>query len=425
MKRRMLVQLFLVEFVIFLTGMGLLPLLPIYAQSFGAGATAVGLYLSTTYVAITAGTLVTDRLSRRVGPRRLFMVAGGLGMPSLILMGQATHFWQIVLLTALIWFSGGIGIAQANIFTGLCSDQKSRGKSFSLTFLAMPTASLVSGISVGALAEAGGYPLMFNALSMAWAFWPIIAFSGRGNWPEKAASPSRPKIGAPTRRSDRSYASLLIATLLSASTVYLARLATSYAMHNTGLSDSAISSTSAVGGLTTIPLAYIVGAMSDRFGRRLFLIAGYLVGGLGAMILASAGQLWQFWTATALVFASLAVAGAVAPAMAADLLPVDVRSRGLSRLGAMRNIAGIIGFAAGGMLMDIAGAPAVALSAVVLSLAAAFLLMNVRVARRLWVSDPRRGLRSASHLPRPKTGDLHMQVARVVASSRRMPDNLR
>lgn len=169
-----LLQLFFVNFVIFLTGMGLLPLLPLYAKQFGASATDVGFYMAITYAAITAGTMLTDRLSRWMAHRKLFISAGVLGVPALFLLGQAAEFWQVIILTAVVWFTGGIGIALVNVFTGQYATSNSRGKAFSLTFLALPLASLVAGLTVGRLAEWQGYSFMFAILALAWAGWPIV-----------------------------------------------------------------------------------------------------------------------------------------------------------------------------------------------------------------------------------------------------------
>lgn len=378
MKSRTLAQLFLVDFVIFLTGMGLLPLLPIYAQSFGADQTGSGFYMAITYAAITAGTLLTNRLARAVGYRRLFVGAGSLGVVALVGLGQAVHFWQLALLTAVIWFSGGIGIASVNVFTSLSAHQKSRGKSFSLTFLSMPLASFVAGLTVGELAEWRGYPFMFATLALAWAAWPILAIVGFKEWPAAKVPGTPANNGRQQKGLGRAFYVLMAATLLSATTVYLLRISTSFAMHALDFSPGDISGTSAVAGLVTLPLAYAVGALSDRFGRRRFVAGSYFLGAIGAVVLVVAGLLWHFWVATAFVVMALNASGAVAPALATDLLPAEARSRGLPYLGSMRNIAGIIGFASGGLLVDKAGAFYLYLVAALLSVTATLLISQLR-----------------------------------------------
>jgi MFS family permease len=384
MKRNTLIQLFAVQFAIFLTGMGLLPLLPVYAQSFGADAAGVGFYLGITYAAITAGTLLANRLAGRFGYRRLFIGAGLLGMPALVALGAATRFEHLVALTAVVWFSGGVGIALVNVFTGLFTEDKSRGRSFTLTFLALPLASIVAGFSVGRLVEWHGYPFMFIMLALTWALWPAIAVLGVGRelpaYRRTETAHGRAIYGGASLGAlGRPFAVLLAATLLSATAVYLTRLGTSYTMHGLGFTPGTISSTSAVGGLVTIPLAYAVGALSDRFGRTRFLAGSFVLGGSGALLLAGAGQLWHFWLATALVFVALNAGGSLAPALATDLLPTPLQPRGLPYIGAMRNVAGIIGFTGGGWLLDVAGPVNLSLAAAVVAGLAALLVSRLRV----------------------------------------------
>lgn len=377
MKKRPLLQLFFVNFVIFLTGMGLLPLLPLYAKGFGASDTDVGFYMAITYAAITAGTMLTDRLSRWMAHRTLFISAGILGVPALFLLGQAAEFWQVIILTAVVWFTGGIGIAQVNVFTGQIAKSNSRGKAFSLTFLALPLASLVAGLTVGRLAEWQGYPFMFAMLALAWAGWPIVAVVGLDSKPVSRSTKAAESVSKERGGFGRAFYFLLIATLSSATTIYLMRLGTSLSMHSLDFSPNAISSTSAIGGLVTIPVTYFIGTMSDKLGRKLFLTTGYLLGAIGVLVLATATQLWQFWLATALLFGALSANGAVAPALASDLLSAEARNHGLPYLSSMRNVAGIIGFAAGGLLIDKAEPNSLYIIAGVLTVAAVFFLSQV------------------------------------------------
>jgi MFS family permease len=95
------------------------------------------------------------------------------------------------------------------------------------------------------------------------------------------------------------------------------------------------------------------------------------------LVLATATQLWQFWLATALLFGALSANGAVAPALASDLLSKEARSHALPYLSSMRNVAGIIGFAAGGLLIDKAEPNSLYIIAGILTVAAVFFLSQI------------------------------------------------
>ena len=380
MKQHPLLKLFFVNYVIFLTGMGLLPLLPLYAQDFGATATSIGFYMAVTYVAITAGSMLTGRLSEQLGHKNLFVATGILGLPGLLLLGQANAYWQLIVLTAVVWFVGGVGIAQVSVFTGMLARRDGRGKAFGLTFLALPLASVTAGIAIGSLTNWFGDSAVFTALALAWAGWPLIGLFGLEEKmiPAKVPGQDRDKGSRGRHGLGRAFYFLLAATLLSATTVYIARLGTSLSMQSLSFSRGAIAGTAAVGGLAMIPITLSFGSLSDKLGRRRFLALGYILGGIGALLLGLSVQLWQFWLATALIYAALSANGAVAPALASDLLTPEARNRGLPYLNAMRNVAGIIGFALGGIMIDALGAYGMYGIATLLALAAVPLLSQVR-----------------------------------------------
>lgn len=381
MKNKALIQLFIINFVILLTGMGLLPILPLYAMQFDASASAVGLYMGITYLAITAGSLLTGKILSRWGHRRTFTGAGILGIPALLLLGQASAFWQVILLTAIAWFAGGIGIALVNVYTGYYAPPNKRGKAFSLTFLALPLASLTGGLAIGPFSETGGFVMVFSVLALAWAIWPIIAFFGFGPEP-MGANQNQDVVHVRSQMAPgQAFYHLLGATFLSATTFYLARLGTSLSMQSLNYSLSDIARTAAVGGLITIPTTYLLGSLSDKWGRKRFLALGYLFGAIAALILSSAADLWQFWLATALIYAARSTDGTAAPAMATDILLPETRSRNLPYLNAMRNLAGIAGFAAGGIIIDVVGESGMYFFAAILAIMAVPLL-NLRLVRR-------------------------------------------
>ena len=115
MKNKRLVYVFLSNFAILFVGMGVFPLLPLYAAEFGAGPAEIGIYMAVTYISISVGTMLTSWLSERLSRRKTYLAAGVMGIPALVLLGQASSLWQVVILTSVVWFSGGIGLALANV----------------------------------------------------------------------------------------------------------------------------------------------------------------------------------------------------------------------------------------------------------------------------------------------------------------------
>ncbi len=164
-RHKQLAFLFLCNCLPPFVGMGLFPILPFYAKQFGATPTVVGVIYAAIYLASVAGMMLTSWLAGRVSRKLLFVGAGLLGIPVLALLGQATALWQVVALTAAIWFCGAVTLTLISVFTGLLTDADSRGRSFSLMFLAFPLGAIFGGTAVGQLVARYGYGSMFAVLS--------------------------------------------------------------------------------------------------------------------------------------------------------------------------------------------------------------------------------------------------------------------
>jgi MFS family permease len=374
LKSKAVAFLFFTNFVIFFIGTGLYPILPLYASQFGATRTLVGIYFALMYASISAGTVLAGWLVARLTHKVAFIGAGVLGVPALVLLGQATALWQVILLTAIVWFSGGVGTALVSVFIGLYADDKSRGKSFGMMYLASPLASVIGGIIVGQLVAWRGYPLMFAVLAAIWSGWPLLGMVVVKDKPASAAARSAAVSREEQPRFGRAFYMVLLAVLLSTTTVYISRLSISLSMQTLNFSASAIASTATAGGLISIPLTFLMGTLSDRLGRKGFLVVGYLLAAAGSLSLGVAGQLWHFWLATILLLLTRSVNGSVAAALAIDLLGRERIGRGLPWLNAMNWLAGILGSAGAGLLMDSLGPTPVYLIAAALPVVAAALL---------------------------------------------------
>lgn len=353
---KQLLYLFLGSFIIVHVGNGLFPLLPLYAAQFGATPATIGLYMAITYMAITAGTMLSSRAVEILTPRGTIAGAGTLGIPTLIMLGQATALWHVVVLTAVLWFTGGMALASISVLTGLSADENKRGASFSLLSLAGPLGALIGGITVGKLVAWYGYPTMFTMLGLTWFGLPAL-----GLFAIEDAAGAQPTELSSTQKRTRALPSgwafylLLFVSLLAAITINVGRLGTSLSMQELAFSSDAVASTATVSGLITVPVVLFIGTLSDRLGRKRFLMTSVLLAAVGTLTLSMADQLWHFWAAATLLLVGQTVSGAVASAFATDVLPRETLNRGLPWLTTMRWIAGIISFAGSGYAVSSLG----------------------------------------------------------------------
>lgn len=231
-RNKQLSYLFLCNFAILFTGFGLFPLLPLHAAEFGASPSLMGVYLGITYVTSSAGSILAGLLAERLPRKTLFIAAGLTGAPALFMLGQARSFWQVVVLTGLVWFTGGLGISVSSVLASLHTTSATRGKAFGALALASPLAALLGGIVVGRTVDWGGYSLMFTALTIVWLLWPALALTRIQDVPA-CASP----IGLtsqPTQASSQPLGTifllLLTAVLLGQMTVSIGRMGLSLVM---------------------------------------------------------------------------------------------------------------------------------------------------------------------------------------------------
>jgi MFS family permease len=374
MNETKLRYLFMTNLVILFVGYGLFAFLPLYAMEYGASTGTIGLYLGITYVAISTGSMLPSWLPERISRKKLFVASALLGTPALLLLGVATAFWQVVVLTAVLWFSGGVGLALSSVYTGLLSRQQQRGRSFSLVALSTPIASLLGGFIVGQLVTAQGYRFMFTAVSIWWIILPLVAYFKLDELPATPATQAaNAAAGAPA--SSPSFLILLLAALLAAGTVSLGRMGASLAMEARSFTAADVGNSTAISGAAMIPVVLLMGALSDRLGRQRFLMLGYILTAAGAATLTLSAELWHFHVALSLLMTGRAVNDSMAAAVATDLLPRAAVQRGLPRMKAMNWVAGIASFAGGGYAIQALGINTMFLIGALVAVAAAGALL--------------------------------------------------
>ncbi len=241
------------------------------------------------------------------------------------------------------------------MLTGLHTRSATRGKAFGLTSLASPLAAMTGGLVVGQMVAWRGYPLMFVTLAIVWAIWPVLAIFKVEDRPTCISANPGQQVSAPAHQPGTPFLLLLLTVLLASMTVSVMRLGLSLSMQASPFSARDVSTANAIGGLVTIPLTLMIGALSDKLGRKRFLMLGYLVAAGGTVVLISAQQLWQFWVVSSLVLVARSVITSLSPAYATDLLSRKALGRALPLVGTMNWVSGVIGFAGSGYVLDTFG----------------------------------------------------------------------
>jgi MFS family permease len=386
MSKKQLAALFICSLVPWSAGNGLVPLLPVYATHLGADSAVAGYYLAISYLAIATGAIsagwVSDAFRRRKLP---LIVAGVVSVPAAWLMGQVGSVWALTILTAVLWFFGGLGLAMIGILTGLSAGENERGKVFGILSLTGGLGAVIGGLGTGWLVEGWGFPFMFTSLSVFLALWPFgaIFLEEREVLRIKKGSGSQPKqpgLG-------KNFYLLFTANILSSITGFFIVLIRSLTMNELGFSSFEIASTGVVGGLIAMPLPLLMGWLSDKGGRKTFLYAGFLIAFAALVMLAFSKVLWQFWIVFVFQGIAMGTGGTIGNAVVTDMLPKESLGRGMALFRATGWIGGVIGFAVAGYALQNFGFMPTFVIGSILALGAAGLLFPIRVTRKPELSD--------------------------------------
>jgi MFS family permease len=194
---------------------------------------------------------------------------------------------------------------------------------------------------------------MFTMLGLSWALLPVLGAIGLSE--TRPQQQTRVILAAQPPRLGPTFGLLLAAALLSSAALNLSRLSTSLVMQALEFVPGAISSTGVVAGLATIPVLLVLGRFADQLGHRRVVALSYGLTLVGALVLSVASQLWHFQLAATLLFVAWCTRGSATAALTTALVPQSALGVALPQINAMENLAGIVGFASAGWLLDAAG----------------------------------------------------------------------
>lgn len=330
-----------------LVGFGIvLPILPRYAERFGATPAVAGALVATFSLGQLAFSPVLGRLSDRVGRRPVLVLSlAGTAVGSLV-TGLAGSLWVLFAGRVIDGVSGAsVSVAQAAVTDVAPATERARllgllGAAFGIGFVAGP--------AIGALAALGGAHVpFFVAAALAGANAVVAAW----RLPETRPSvvPGRVETGpGGTRARDVRGLLVMAFTALVAFSAFEATFAL-FGRDRLGLTEASTYATFAVLGLAiAVVQGGAVRPVVAHLGERGTLVAGLALNAVGLALIGAAHSWWALAPALALVTAGQ---GLAMPALTATLAGrADPAGRGRV-LGLQQSAGGLarsIGPAAGG-----------------------------------------------------------------------------
>ena len=157
MRKSSLSIIFIIVFIDLLGFSLILPLLPFYAETFGASPTIVGLLVASYAAAQLIGAPLLGRLSDRFGRRPILLISILGTFVGFLMLGFAQSLWILFASRLLDGFTGGnISVAQAYITD--ITDEKNRARGLGLLGAAFGLGFII-GPAIGGTLSVYGYAI--------------------------------------------------------------------------------------------------------------------------------------------------------------------------------------------------------------------------------------------------------------------------
>jgi MFS family permease len=378
--KKQLAALFFCSLVGWTILLSILNLLPVYAVQLGADEALAGNLLALAFTALTAGTLLAGWLSDKLQRRKsILILAGLLNVPATWLMGRATEFWQLVILTVIVYFLIGIGAITINILAGLFAGESERGKIFGLLAVNTSLGAILGGVLSGRIVDHWGYPVFFLLASLCWILQAFGALFLQDKVLTETWRETR-SMQAETSALGGMFYLFMLANLIAFGGGFIAALGRPLRMNELRFDTTAISSVIAIGGAVSLPLPLMFGWLSDRMNRYGLIMLCFLANAIGLFLLAGSLSLWHFGV-SAILLSGTGVSLGIGPALVTDFVPPKSLGRALSWYNFSPSVGGILSFALGGYAFQGFGMDATFLGGAFLTLIAVALVVWVQRAK--------------------------------------------
>jgi MFS family permease len=365
MSTRQIGSLFLCALVPWTLGNALFALLPVFAARLGASSSEIGNYLASAFAMLTVGTIAAGRIVERFRrPRTIIIIVGLLEAFPALLMTQVTQFWQLIVLTGIVWLVGGIGISTITILAGLAAGERERGKIFGILAMTGGLGGVIGGAISGPIVDHWGFAALFIVAGLVYLLQSLTAVFITVTLPQQPEHTS-----AETRKREPlglAFYLLFAAAVVASIPTFIASLGRPLEMDTLKFDASAISGVVSIGSAVALPFPLLLGWLSDHLGRYRLLALCIGCSLAGSAILAGSSELWHFWLSGALLAMGGSV-GAIGPALVADLVPASALGEGLAQFGATGWIGGVIGLMGAGYVIQAIGFQNAALVGTVLA----------------------------------------------------------
>lgn len=375
--------------VIFVNQLGfgaIVPVLPLYAQSFEVSVSAIGATIAVFGAARFASAMPSGRLSDHIGRRPTLALGSLVAVLGNLWSGYAGGFVEFLLARFVAGIGSGVVITIGAVILADISTPVRRGRMMALYQGSFLFAVGLGPLPGGLIAEHYGLAMPFIANAGAALVVGAIAWFAvpetRGFAALRDGAPTHaqaPAFGAQIRLMMGKIGFMLVClvgfTHAVVRTGGLFNVVPLVASAKLGLGAGQIGSGLALGSLLGLLATYPAGMVADRWGRKPVIVVAALMTGVSFFGFWVASAFAGFLIACIVWGVAAAVTGAAPSAYAADNAPPGMNAAAMSTYRALTDAGYVVGPIGLGLLGDLAGANvvlifcAVAISGVALAFA--------------------------------------------------------
>lgn len=342
----------------------MVPSVPLYAQSFGVPASAIGLAIAAYGLARFMSALPAGQLSDILGRRQSLAIGGIVSAIGNLWCAWATSYPEFIIARFVAGFGAGLVLTTGNIVLADISTPEVRGRMIAIyqgTFLFSVGLGPFPG---GLLAEHFGLPAPFLFSGLGAFLATVVAWFAVEETREKARSSAGASAVTVsffaqmrTLMSNIGYVLVSLISLMNAvvRTGGLFAIIPLLATARLGISVSAIGFAMMLGSIAGLFASYPAGWLADRYGRKAVIVPATLISGT-SMVLFCIAPNYPWFTAACIVWGIAISAGGSAPAAyAADTAPPGMNAAAMSTFRMTGDLGYVIGPLALGFIADLYG----------------------------------------------------------------------
>lgn len=342
----------------------IVPVVPLYARSFGVPQSAIGLTIGIYGLARFLINMPAGQLTDRIGRRNVLAIGGLIVAAGNFLCAVAPNYWAFLGARFVAGAGAAFILTASQIVMADISTPERRGRILSIYSGVFSFAVGIGPFPGGLLAERFGLPapfFTFTALGLiagAFAFFRVPETRGMRAGQAAVAAPPPPAPFRVQMRAMFSQVGFALVSLVSfgaffARTGALFNIVPVIGEERLGLGPDRIGLGLGMISVIGLALAYPSGWLVDRFGRKVVIVPSTLISGV-AMILFSIAPSYLWFLVACFAWAcSSGISGASPAAYAADMAPPGMNAVAMSAYRMLADFGYVAGPLIIGLVADV------------------------------------------------------------------------